>query len=274
MKKNKAKKSNFYKKLVAVKFSAIKKNSDTMALLVSYPEFQKEVKEARDFLGIPKDAKWERNEKVREWYHSLGTKSDEIMDSKPFNVQLKMIREKVARKEIGPIMTQKQSHLLHLKLPLNYLKFTPEFLTSKFNVPENFAEHIRQYIVRGTITAPSNNFSFGPYPPWTTSREVGHLPVKIYAQLSNEELQDLKKEIEIFGDKLPKLLPLKKDINKKLTLEEWYSNRYKYDASEDKEYKISVAEIAENVIGNKKKGKQVYEAVRELKKLRRKRFGR
>ncbi|HXF44041.1 MAG TPA: hypothetical protein VNK70_01070 [Candidatus Paceibacterota bacterium] len=254
-------------------FPAHKKNLDNMKLLVSYPEFQEAIKPAREYLGIPENGFKNNDRKmVQLWWRKIEEKSEEILDSPGFNKQLKQIRKKLDRREIGMRMARKQSQLLHHKIPINYLTNIARFLTEKFNVPENYKDHIRTYIIYGTISAPSNNFEGGEYPAWTLPQENRYIPIKIYTRLTSEDIKELKRYIEWIGKHLPRFQALK-DTEKKLTIEQWFENRHKRDVVEGRDYKMSGAEIAENLLGDRKKSKKVYETVRELRELRQRRFG-
>lgn len=255
------------------RFPSLQKNRDNMKLLVSYPDFQKDVEETREYLEIPPCGLDLKNGKeIKQWNDKLIKKSDEIMGSPGFFQQEKMIKERLKKKEIGVRMAKKQSKLLYNKVPINYLTDTSEFLAEKFLVPQNYEEYIREYILFGTINAPPNDFSLGYWPAWTLPSGVRYIPIKIYTRLTNPDLRELKRYIEWAGKQLPKFQTLK-NIDKKLTVEKWMENRIKYDEVEQKEYKMTTAEIAENLLNRKSSAKKIYETIRGLKELREKRFG-
>ncbi len=250
-----------------------RKNLDNMKLLISYSEFQQAVKEARKYLDIPENGFNKDNpETIEQWTRKIDKRSDQMMESADFIRQLKMVREKLRGEEIGMHMAKKQSQLLHYKIPWNYLTNTSKFLTEKFNIPENYEYPIRQYIISNYINAPTSNFSGGEYPAWKRPKEIRYIPIKIYARLTDTDLKELKRHVDRYGKHLPKFQALK-NIDKKLTIEQWFENRSKYDSAEDRDYKTTTAEIAENLFGNKKHAKKVYEVVREIKELRIRRFG-
>ena len=258
-------------KLKGLRFSAYKKNMDMMRLLVSHNEFQKDVEDAREYLHIAPGG-FKENNQIEKWTDELCRRSDEMIDSVDFNRKIRTIRDSFASGKLGHRMAQKQSRMVHFDIPVNYNTYNPQFLAEKYNLPEHFAENIRGYILTGSISAPLNNFTGGELPAWTLPKEVRYISLKIYAQLTDDELQDLKREIKLMGKHLPTLKPVK-NLEQKLTLEQWFTERTRLDEVTGKEYVMSVGEISENLLGTKKKKKKVYEATRELKKIRSKRFG-
>jgi len=99
------------------------------------------------------------------------------------------------------------------------------------------------------------------------------ISVRMYTRLSDKELEELKHQIDAyFGKRLPKIQALK-DVDKQLTIEEWFDNRMRYDPVENKSYKTTLAEIAKNMLGNKNKQKQIYDIAHDIKELRKRRFG-
>jgi len=272
MPKNKSKvKIKKEKKAKASKssFSAQKKNLDIMELLVSDYEFQSIVNETRNYLNIPTDGL--NNDSITKWTHEMDKRSDTMLESKNLLVQEEKIRSKLQSKEIGMRIASEQSKLLHHKIPWNYLNNTAKFVVDKFHLPIHFVDSIKLYITRGTITAPYNNFGSGEYPSRTLLSKVRYFPIKFYAKLTDAEFEDLKKYIKRLSTKLPKFRPLK-DINKRLTIEKWYHDRTKFDIVEEKEYTLTLSEIAENLLGNKKSAKKIYDVARELRELRERRF--
>ncbi|MFH1866975.1 MAG: hypothetical protein ABIJ81_02740, partial [Patescibacteria group bacterium] len=199
------KKQSGKRKSAHIRFSAYQKNLDLMKLLVSYKPFEKDVLEARERLGVPPSGFGTKNSKaVQQWTNDLVIKSDKVINSSGFNEQLKMIHQKLEKGEIGYRMADKQSSFMHLKVPINYFSHISLFLTKKYNVPENFSDYIRWYILYGIVNAPVNNFVCGSWPASTLPKDVRYLPIKIYSHLTLEELKDLKKEIELMGRHLPR----------------------------------------------------------------------
>lgn len=258
-----------------LRFSALQKNRDNMRLLVSYPAFQEDILEARQRLDIPANGfpTEGKHEDVKEWMDHLCRKTDEIMDSPDFVLPLREIGRKHKDKEISQREADKASKLLHLMLPINYFTHIPKFLCDKYHVPKNYSDYVQRYMIYGVVNAPPNNFNLGPWTdgsllPW----ESTYVPVNIYSRLTDDEWSDLKKEVERMGRNLPKFQPLK-DIETKISIEQWFNEREKTDMVEMKMYKMNAAEIAKELLGDEKNAPKVYEAVREVRKLREKRFG-
>src|SRR3989344_5475177 len=121
---------------LALRFPALQKNLDTMKLLVSYPGFQKDVKEARDYLKIPVGGVDAKDQKANQkWHDDHIDRSDKMLDSEEFKIQERRIREKLQNKEITRRIANKQSHLLYSKVPINYFTNISKFLAQKFNLP-------------------------------------------------------------------------------------------------------------------------------------------
>jgi len=257
---------------LALRFPALQNNRDTMKLLVSYPEFQEDVKEARKYLEIPPIGIDQKDDQVNQkWHDDFIKRTDKLTASEAFKMQERAIREKLKNKEIDIRMANKQSRLLYSKLPVNYFTQTCKYLVEKFNLPGNFDYYIHQYILFNIVGAPPRNFVIGPFELTTPLSEVRQVTVTIYAKLTDDELKWLKEEINRFGKKLPKFNKLK-DIDKKLNFEQWLANPEQYDPVTNTKYKMSRSEIAENIFGDGDP-KKAYESLRELKEIRRKRFG-
>ena len=257
--------------------AAQKKNLDNIKLLVSYPLFQKEVASIREYLDIPAGGFGDNYEKSKQWHEKIDRLSDEISNTKSFFAQEDKIRQRLKNKEIGCRMAEKQMHLHWHKVPCNYLTDSVEFLTEKFNLPLHYDNLLRNYIISGTLNPiymPLNNFTVGPFPGSVLLRDVRYVPIKIYAKLTDAELLDIKKAVNDFNKNLPQFQPLK-NIDDKLTLEEWFLNRERFDEVKQKKYKMKAEEIAEEVFrrSDKKSKKKIYDDIKELKELREKRFG-
>jgi hypothetical protein len=256
------------------KFPSLKKNIDNIKLLISCPEFQKEIKEIRKYLNIPENG-FEKgdNNSLQEWENKTGERSEKMMNDPGFQRQIKMVWEKQWRGEINAITARKQSHLMHNKIPINYFSNMCLFLTDKFNLPENYADFIRGYVLDGRITARTSNFSIMPFHKDKSGRTVRYLTVEIYARPTDRDLADLKWQIDlIIKNKLPKYQELR-DVDEKLTLEKWVENRVKRDEINGINYRMTNGEIAKNLFGSKKKAKKVNDTYRSIKKLRKRRFG-
>ncbi|MDP2586304.1 MAG: hypothetical protein Q8P32_00825 [Candidatus Komeilibacteria bacterium] len=247
-----------------------KKNMDNMKLLASFSEFQTLVGEARKFLDIPEEGLLNGKDSEK-WHKGFVKKSDFIIESKSFNERCKKISEKLKSGEITRNIANEQLKLLHQQIPINYLTNMVKFIVDKFYLPLNYQDSIRRYILLNKIEAPYNNFIVGPYINIKKMSDVRFVPITIYAKLTREEIKDLQKEIDLVGENLPVFNPLK-DIDKKLAFEEWLKEENRQRSSYDEEYVLTVAEIAEDKLGSTKKVKSIYDAIKGLKDLRKKRF--
>lgn len=253
--------------------SSYQKNLDNLQLLFSYPEFQKDVLSARAFLEIPPGGLQENAEKIREWYDRMIKKSDKMMNSSSFMEQERKINDPVKRKEIGLTMMEKQTALHYHRIPVNYLTNTSRFLTEKFHLPEHYADSIRAYIISNRVEVPTDNFMIGFSHPKSLN-QMGHLEIKVYAELTDDDLKEIKHRVKHWiGKRLPRFQALA-GIDKKLEVEEWLADRTRQDTTVTGEtFRMTAKEIAQDVLGDKKKHKQVYEIPRQLKELRERRFG-
>lgn len=269
--------------LMGMKFSSYHKNLDMMKLLVSHKPFQKMVKEARRYLEIPEEGFTKKNsEKNKGWGDRLLERSDAMMDSPEFRRELQTIEQDRKNKKISGREARKRNEMLCFKIPLNYLHDMPRFIAAKFNVPEHFAMHIEWYIGNNSVTAPTSNFRGGALPPWKKWSDVRYLPVNIFAQLTDQDLQELKRYVAVWAKHLPKYKSVK-NIDDKLTIEEWIENdRSHWDHAENDErggyFRTTLDEFAKTAVDDgllkgKSDGKQIYEIGRLMRDLRERRFG-
>lgn len=257
---------------------------DLMKLLVSDTDFQSDIVKERHGLGIPKNGfpneksnpvgSGKKKNAYEAWMDELYKKSDEVMESNSYRQKLKQLHADLKEgKTVSMRAHKKACYELDLSIPINRFSHVPKFLAEKYHLPDNFIDPIRWYFTHSTVTAPSVNFSFGPYEgarPW---KEYGFIPVKIYARLTHEESLELSKELEIMGKHMPRYQPLK-DIDRKLKIEESFRKRGDdFDHATGQPFKTTAADVAQVMFGSKKKRGQVYDASRELENLRKKRFG-
>lgn len=256
------------------KFPSLKKNKDNIKLLISYPAFQEEIKKARKFLEIPENGfKHDNKGSLNDWQDEMIKRSDAVISNPLFIQQRKDIWVKHRKNEIDYAMAKKQDRLISHKIPINYLTDICLFLTDKFNLPENYSAFIRGYILDNQIIVRTSNFSIIPLHENEKGRKVRHLIVEIYARLTDKDLLDFKRQTnEMIGNELPKYQELR-DIDNKLTLENWVETRIKHDEVNNIDYKMTNGEIAENLFGNKNQSKKVNNTYRTIKKLRKSRFG-
>lgn len=247
-----------------------RRNLDNMKLLVSHEEFQKLVRDIRAYLDIPEKGLNVGTE-VSEWFAQHYQRTNEMLADKSFLKEASGIKNKFQKSLIFEEAELKlQKH--YDKVPINFFKNRLKLIIESFNLPDHYETYIRDYILTNKVNAPAQNFVTSAYidPAQPGERYVN---VKIYSKLTNDDLATLKIWVnEMFGTQLPEYQKLK-DIDTKLELEEWYKNRTKMDTVENQYYTMSAEEIAEEILGNKDQKRQVYESVNELRKLRKKRFG-
>jgi hypothetical protein len=255
-------------------FPGRKKNLDNLKLLASYPIFREEIKAVRQRLGIPNGGFGLENPKsVHRWQIDIAQTSEDTMRSQSFREQIRAIGKKLADHEISENMAAKQSALLHASIPLNNLGYTARFLVQKFNIPANYEESMRDYIIYGAFLNLPGGFEIDYSPSTIISiKETPYIPIKIYSELTDDDLRELKKTVKMHGKHLPKFQSLS-NLDSKLTMEAWFEDRLLEDIAVGKSYKMTAGEIAENLLGDKRRGKKVYETVRQLKSLRKRRFG-
>lgn len=259
---------------ISRQFPAYKNNLDTMKLLTTSTLFQKVVKDTRDFLEIPEKGMIRDNKTIKEWTEKMIQCSDEKIESRELNEHLQDIYKKVESKEIDKRTAEKQSKLLHNEIPINYLTDAIDFILDQFNLPLNFKDSIRCYIMFNEISAPLTNFSVGPWPAGTKSiSNLSYLPITIYAKLTDKELRQIKEQTRsILADKLPKYKEIK-NIDQKMKLDAWNRHKEKLDAVEQKSYTTTAKEISKDILKSSKHVQKVYDSTRTLQKLRKKRFG-
>ena len=200
-------------------------------------------------------------------------RSDEILLSSDFKNRVHAILKKKEAGMFTVIEAEEGSRILHLEIPLNYLDHIPHFLSQKYNIPENFAECIKEYLLFGIVNAPLTNYQFSRHFEGPTPGRARSILIELFAQLTKEEAAELAKWIKIYGNDLPQYQPLK-DIERKLTIEKWYRERQSdFDHATNQSFKTTASDIAQEVFGSKTKKGKVYEAVREMQDLRKKRLG-
>jgi len=251
---------------------AHKSNLDNMKLLVSDKEFQTILSEIRNRLEIPANGFLKEGSELKEWYNKFIEETDSILDSKDFVRQETRIRKKFKSGEISRRIANKQVNLLYEKTPLNFLWQRVEFILAKFKLPLHYREYVKKYIIRGIISAPSHNYTRGPYPPYKKLSEERYIPITIYTRMTKEEINELKGYIDQVSKGLLSHYRLLKNIDRDLEIEEWYENKERMDEVEGTTYKTDDAEIAENLLGSSKKVKNIYDIRRDLKRLRNRRF--
>ena len=260
------------------------KNLDHIKLLFSDPDFEQTIAETRKFLELPKEGLNENglsdqnlSKKVQQWHSQMHKRSNELIKSERLRDQVKDIKNKVNKKEIAQLMGRKQGDLLYNKLPENYLTDIVNQLIKECHLPSNYAEYLRIYIISGIITAPALSFSvISQYPPNFNNDFPGSLMLQPHTKLTDDDLKSVKKWTNtFFPNRLPNSLKPIKNLDKKLLIEKISQNKQRSSDATQKSYKINAKEIYEQVkneLGGRVTLSQIYDARRELKNLRNKRF--
>ena len=249
------------------------KNLANMKLLVTYEPFHNEILRIRDHLDIPPNGLPQNNDALAAWSDKMNKRADEMIESPNIKRMIAAIGAKLKREEITYKQANLQARMVYHSMPWNYLSEEISFLIAKYRIPNNYNNHIRDYIITGRINAPYQNFAiiFDTQIPLSEGRKrkVG---IEIYTRPTNEELHDIKKTLDMWARDLPQFKVLK-NIDDKLGFERWAMERFGWDEVEAEPYRVTAKEIIEKLPKNKKSVQSVYDSRRELAALRRKRFG-
>jgi hypothetical protein len=254
-------------------FPAKRKILDNMKLLISDQEFKAEIKKIRDRINIPiggfhKDLP-DRYEKYNNWDEDMCEKSDRIMNNSGFWEKLKELKEQLDRGEINEEQHDSKKAKFDDLIPLSYLTRKIRRIVKEFNLPANYYSSIHHYIIFNEISIPIIPFMEIIEPGQNKTQKS--VTIQFFMKLTDADLKHLKHYINnLAGKDLPSLNPLK-DIDTKIEIEESYKDKEKFNEGEQEYYTMSAKEISKN-ISKKVKPEQVYEAVRELRDLRQKRF--
>lgn len=128
-----------------LKFIARKKNYDHILLLVSGPDFKRDVMILRHNLAIPPQ----------------GFKTDTDYDT--WMVRIACDYTKTFKEGLWSSSA--------------FMRFinAPRLLSEHHHLPENYHRYIKEYILYNTVRAPLNNFEITPSAP------TGHALIKVYA---------------------------------------------------------------------------------------------
>lgn len=240
------------------------KNLDNMRLLISHPAFQKRVKEIRKKLHIP-DEGIQGNKENEKWRELAAKRDREIQNTPDFLEKCKKLYALQERGAIGEIEEHPSYEDLTKDISYYYQARSVRALLDEFNVPLNYELSVEAYIRGGKIGAPKDNFS-------ATITKRRCLPITFYTKPTDDDLRKLKKYInKYFGEKLP-FVQNTKNISKKLEVEMLYKNREEIDSVTQETYQLTNADISDRVYGDRDKEHDVYEDVRSLNSLRKRRF--
>ncbi|MCC7004813.1 hypothetical protein IT397_02765 [Candidatus Nomurabacteria bacterium] len=273
-KKGKQKKS---RKFVLPSPTLPTKNQDNLKLLITDKNFQERIKEIREYLRLPESGFFEkegRENKYQKWEEEMFERGEKMMDDPVFINQLRQYKEMFDNHEISYMKHEELRYALHDPIPVNYLTRQSKILTEDFNVPLSYKECLRHYILFNEIwMVPSTPFSIMKGTP--ENRHDKCVSLLLYSKVTDKDLVYIKYHInKLFGKDLPDFNPLH-DLDTKLAIEEYYRNRNVVNEGDDISYRLTAREIAENIkedTGKKIEPNDVYEVIKELNKLREKRF--
>lgn len=250
-------------------------NLANMKLLVTYPEFQAIVTEVRKKLDIPEGG-IKTDEELERWTDKHEVASDAVIEDPGYLARRRAIIDEFESGKIDREEFNRRANLHHEKVPINYRFARARFVVDKFGLPENYVEHVDRYIVLGRITAPYHNFVLGPWGELRHDEKfstVRRIPVTFYTTPTEEDIQLVKEEVERFAKQrgLPRYNVLK-NVDRNLSIEDWHEQKERFDPVEQTTYRTTAAEIAKEYLGSAKKADKVRAIVRDLKKIREKRF--
>lgn len=255
-----------------IKNLAYQKNLDNIKLLFSHKPFREDLIKIRKNLCIPEDG-FTKDEEAQEWEVRTDIIHDLFMNFPAFLNQEQKIAVKIESGEISQKMGNKQMKLFYSELMCNYFTDSVNFLIEKFHIPRNYEHTIRRYVLFNEIMfVPAQNYAVSNYLFNRKNKSSKPVTINIYAKLTNEELKQLKKSLEIFGQNLPEFQPLK-NIDRRLDIEQQLENRNYFDEVEHAECRYTLSDIALDFFGNTNKKKKLYDTKIDLEKERKKRFG-
>lgn len=241
------------------------KNADNIDLLVGYDEFQDAIKEIREFLEIPING-FAKSEAIKNWTESTSKKTEDISNSKKFRDQEKEIRKQLDSKKATPKQAEQEFKKIGNDLPWNYLTNSIKNLIETFHLPEHYDYFLRNYIISNTIRYPVNGFTITP------SKDKKNVQVNVHMRLTDQDLREIKKEVnQYFGKDLPHAQKID-DLSKKLDVENMYKNKVVLEEVTRETYKIDDGDIAETVYRDRSKKNSVRSTVQNLKSMRKRRF--
>ncbi len=247
------------------------RNLATMKLLVSYAPFQDEVRKLRKAAGIKMNAEGRRGrEEDAVWEEELDSRDEKAFAGASFQNEVRGIKRREEAGEITPRQARRQIGLLERRhLPAQEFEKELDGIIDTFALPHNFKDAVRAYVRVGAITAPRSNYDAIPTPAWEMKRQRNPVKIAVYAQLAEDELDRLKRFIDHASKgKFQKYRALELDeVERNLAIERACNDRMRGG-----EEKSSLADIAEEFLGDREKATQISAIVRDLRKTRQGRF--
>ena len=246
------------------------RNLATMKLLVSHAPFQDEVRKLRKASGIEMNAEGRRGrEEDMAWQEVLDSRDEKAFASASFQDEVRNIKRREEAGEITPRQAHRQRGLLERRLPAQEFEKELDGIVDTFELPHHFKDAVRAYVRIGAITAPRSNYEAVPAPVWEMKRKRSPVKIAVYAQLADDELDRLKRFIDHASKgKFQKYRALELDeVERNLAIERACSDRMRGG-----EEKSSLADIAEEFLGDRERAGQISAIVRDLRKTRQGRF--
>lgn len=153
--------------------------------------------------------------------------------------------------------------------PLFYFSKNIQNIILNNNLPENYEQSIKLYIMYGQITwVPTKSFAIIP-----DIKNKQTVTIKIFQKLTDKNLVEIKKLVnKQYGENLPPFIKGIKNIDAKIATEKYVNER---DFFDEDEKKPTAKDIVKNVkidTGKKIKESEVYDMPRRLNKIRKNRF--
>ncbi len=189
------KKSSKNKKSISSLFPSQQKYRDNLKLLVTDKKFQERVKEIRKYIELPENGLDTEvpncNELSEAWHGEFYRRSDEMMASPEFSLELEKYKNLFDTQKISYQEHKNLRDTLHQKIPLNYFTRQCENLTVEFNIPLNCAHSIQRFIL-------FNRLDFSPMTPFVIStgsskdRHENWVALTFFAKITEADLISVK----------------------------------------------------------------------------------
>lgn len=241
-------------------------------MVSTYAPFKERITYIRNYLKIPLDG-FTTNEKASAWNHQKAIQSDEIMDSPEFRKNEEAItilfkNNKITRQEANRKLKE-----IYAVLPFNFLTRSVKELVKEFNLPESYHEALRYYIYRNEFFfVPAASYTVGPWDAGDSITEARYVPLRVYTKLTDEDLKEIKKEVnKYFGKNLPSFKNIR-DLERNVEIDRT-DTEGELDAVSYKFKTVDRALIAERFLGSAKKKPEIKKIKETLNKTRKNRFG-
>ncbi len=242
----------------------ISNNEKILLLLEGDKRFRAFIVSARKKLGIPEKG-FLNEEMVKKWYEIEPINDESYLDSVAYKKHEVNLFNKVKTGESTYDMVNKTiGALLDERTKINQLSTLCDYLVRSFGLPFHMNRSILTYIFYNRFTSiPVSNYDI------VYNKKNQFVSVKIYADLTRREVNEMVKFLRIFTKNLPKLRMISDKTIKNLSFENWRKDNEKQDVED----RITAKDIAEEYLGSSKSIQKVYDSKRVIKRNRKKRFG-